>query len=83
MSGHVGRGAECVVPPTRCRAAEALIRWVVRATLFLCAIISAEPWRQAPPRRARQHRPAPRPQPTRMRLQKTGDWAVSFRNFFN
>ena len=49
---------------------------VARMVILLSTILSAEPWYPArrQPRRMRVHR---------MQVHKTGDWAISFRNFFS
>jgi hypothetical protein len=70
MCGSVRRG-EAEPLPVRGWAAEAAVRCVVRITMLLSTLISAEPWK-------RNRRP-----PARARTRKALDWSVSFRNLFS
>jgi hypothetical protein len=71
MPGSVRRQREAELLSIRGRAAEKLVRYVVRITMLFSTLISAEPWTQT-------SRLSARP-----RTRKAQDWSVSFRNLFS
>jgi hypothetical protein len=79
MPGSVRRQREAELLSVRGRAAETLVRYVVRMTMLFSTLISAEPWKR-PPRLS--PRLSPR-LPARPRARKAQDWSVSFRNLFS
>jgi hypothetical protein len=70
MPGSVRR-EEAEPLPMRGRAAETLVRYVVRMTMLFSTLICAEPWKRTPRL------------PARPRTRKAQDWSVSFRNLFS
>ena len=71
MPGSVRRQREAELLSIRGRAAETLVRYVVRMTMLFSTLISAEPWKRTPRL------------PARPRMAKAQDWSVSFRNLFS
>ena len=71
MPGSVRRQRQAELLSMRGRAAETLVRYVVRMTMLFSTLISAEPWKRTPRL------------PARPRTRKAQDWSVSFRNLFS
>ena len=67
MPGSVRRQREAELLSIRGRAAETLVRYVVRMTMLFSTLISAEPWKRT----------------SRLPTRKAQNWSVSFRNLFS
>ena len=71
MPGSVRRQREAEMVSMKGRAAQTLVRYVVRTAMLFSTLISAEPWNRTPSL------------PTRPRTRKAQHWSVSFRNLFS